>query len=94
MDDILIAKDEDGGTAVLTTWSPMSHYGIPVLRVTADDVDGDFGPADIIGDPRQPESLITAASIVAGWASQPGRTDAERAAARSFLQQWPAGPQI
>jgi hypothetical protein len=65
MEDILIATDEDGGTAVLTTNSSQSHYGCPVLRIDARDVDSDFGPADLIGNlERGP--LMTAASVVAG----------------------------
>ena len=42
MEDILISEDKNGGTAILTTNSPVSHYGIPVLRITAEDVAGDF----------------------------------------------------
>lgn len=88
MDDILISTDKDGGTAILTTASPMSHYGIPVLRIEADDVDGDFGPADII------DGGMTAASVILGWANIPGRTDEELRAARLYLGQWPEGPQL
>lgn len=96
--NILIQTDKDGGTAHLTTDSSQSHYGCPVLRIRAEDIDGDFGPADLIdtsGDPDNihPESIVTAGQIVAGWASRPERTDEERAAARMFLRQWPDGPQ-
>ena len=94
MEDILITKDKKGGTAILTTGSPLSHYGVPVLRIEAEDVDGDFGPADLIGDLDQPERIITAASIVAGWAKTGERTREETEAARLFLCQWPEGPQL
>jgi len=94
MEDILISKDDKGGTAILTTDSPMSHYGIPVLRIEAEDVDGDFGPADLIGDLDHPERIITAASIVAGWAKTGKRTKEEIEAAGLFLSQWPDGPQL
>lgn len=88
MEDILISIDPNGGTATLTTASPMSHYGIPVLRIEADDVEGDFGPADIIdGD-------MTAAGVILGWANRPGRTEDELRAARLYLGQWPEGPQL
>ena len=91
MEDILITKDEKGGTAILTTWSPQSHYGCPVLRIEAEDVDGDFGPADLIGEVP---NLVSAASIVAGWAGSGNRTKEEIEAAGLFLSQWPGGPQI
>ena len=88
--EILITKDEKGGTCHLTTYSPQSHYGIPVLRIDGEDIDGDFGPADIIG--TAPD-IIYAAEVVAGWAKETGRTTEEIEAARSFLRQWPEGPQ-
>jgi hypothetical protein len=69
----------------------MSHYGIPVLRIEAEDVDGDFGPADLIGEVP---NLVSAASIVSGWAKTGKRTKEEIEAARLFLCQWPDGPQI
>jgi len=92
--DILILKDEKGWTARLTTESPASHYGIPILQITADDVDGDFGPSDIIGTVDKPDELLTAAQIVYAWGTQRDRREEEREAARSFLRQWPEGPQI
>lgn len=91
MKDILIYTDKDGGTAVLTIVSPVSHYGIPVLRIEADDINGDFGPSDIISLTPKP---YTAADVVAGWATQDGRTDDELTSARKFLAQWPDGPQL
>ena len=94
MEDILIMVDEKGGTAILTTNSPMSRRGIPVLRVKAEDVDGDFGPADLIGERRRPEMIRTAAGIVAEWVRTINPTGKELEAARLFLSQWPEGPQI
>ncbi len=93
-EDILITTDPDGGTAVLTTNSPCSHYGCPVLRIEAEDVDGDFGPADLIDFSGIGQGMAPAANIVAGWAMAPARTDEEREAARRFLCQWPEGPQL
>ena len=94
MDDILLSTDDKGGTAVLTTGSPMSHYGCPVLRIEAEDVSGDFGPADLIDATSIGGSLMAAAGIVAGWASDPERTEAEIGAARMYCAQWPDGPQV
>ena len=91
MEDILITTDPKGGKATLTTDSPQSHYGTPVLRIEAEDVEGDFGPADLIG---WPPKMMYAAEVVAGWARQPERTDDERVAAGRFLRQWPEGPQV
>jgi hypothetical protein len=90
----LIMADEDGGTAYLTNQSSASSYGIPVLQVSADDIDGDFGPADIIGNMDDLGDLIPAATVIAAWANNPERTVEELEAARLFLQQWPEGPQI
>lgn len=90
-----VARNEASQPKLWRIWRQFGKgEDTPVLRVTADDAGGDFGPDAIIGDPRQPDSMITAASLVAGWASQPGRTEAELAGARSFLQLWPAGPQL
>ena len=87
----LITNDADGGTATLSTDSPMSSYGVPVLRISSADATGDFGPADAIRH-RQPRVL--AADIVAAWAHETDRTPDEIEAARLFLQQWPEGPQV
>jgi len=90
----LIMKDASGGTTYLTNQSTSSHYGIPVLQITAEDVDGDFGPADLIGDLDRPETLFPAANIVQSWGRQPERTGDERKAAALYLSQWPEGPQL
>ncbi|MFH1103037.1 MAG: hypothetical protein V1714_04640 [Pseudomonadota bacterium] len=36
-------EDENGGTVCLTNQSSASRYGIPVLQIIADDIDGEFG---------------------------------------------------
>lgn len=87
----LITKDKLGGVAYLTNENAASRYGIPNLEIMADDVDGVFGPADLIGELHRP---ISGAAVVAGWGSSPNRTPEEIAAARLFLGQWPEGPQI
>jgi len=88
---ILMRTDHEGGTAVLTTESSQSHDGRPVLELTGEGVGGTFGPADLVFLQPNPR---TAASIVAGWAQQKGRTVVELELARRFLGQWPEGPQV
>jgi len=87
----LISKDDEGGEAWLTNENAASRYGIPNLEITADDVNGIFGPADFIGDLPQ---VMSGAQIVAGWASSRDRTSEEKEAARLFCAQWPEGPQL
>ncbi len=77
MEDILIMVDEKGGFAILTTDSPMSRHGIPVLRVKAEGIDGDLGPADLIGERKRPEMIRTAAGIVAEWIRTGKHTEEE-----------------
>ena len=61
---ILITKDKDGGEAWLTNENCQSRYGFPVLEITAHDVDGTFGPGDLIH--QKPDgSVLLAAHIVA-----------------------------
>ena len=89
----MIIEDENGGTASLTTDSCLSRYGIPILRVEAEDINGEYGPGDVLNvdDTR---GILTAAQIVAGWALNPERTKEEIKAAQAFLRQWPEGPQV
>jgi len=94
MAEYLVLRDAQGGTAVLTNETCASRYGLPVLVIDAEDVQGDFGPADLIGDLDRPETLMHAAQVVAAWGLAPERTPDERDAARRFLMQWPDGPQI
>ncbi len=96
MDDIIITRDKDGGIAYLTTASPQSHYGVPVLRIEgAKDIPDrgiDYGPADVIvvADGR----VIKGAHIIAAWAMGKKRTPQEVELARLYLSQWPDGPQV
>jgi len=85
-------NDPSGAMAYLTTESPASRDEALVLAVRAGDVDGDFGPADLIYDAGVP--AMTAAALVEVWASSPDRSDDEIEAARRFCAQWPEGPQV
>lgn len=88
-----------GTRGYLTTDSPQSHYGIPVMRVEGAAVADwpDVGPADVLG------AGITAAQIACHYAdgthpdNDGGRysrpTKAGLAAAKAFCGQWPDGPQ-
>lgn len=75
----------------LTTGSPMSHYGIPVLRVTISGKSVDLGPADLLPDEINSTGTATAAHLVVSKAIM-GIFD--RAAAELFCSQWPEGPQV
>jgi hypothetical protein len=83
----LIATDERGGEAWLTNESSASRYGAPVLEVTADDVDGIFGPADILHE--QDGRILLAAHVVAGWLAYEKRTSEECEFGMRFLAQFP-----
>ena len=75
--DILICKDEKGGTLVLIT--ACKH---PMLRIDTEEVSGFFGPMDMIPADDEP---FPAAAIVARWARHPKRTTEEIKAATEFL---------
>lgn len=87
-------RDADA-TAILTTESVASHYGIPVLRIEieAAGMIEDYGPADLVQLPDWPQA-VPAAYIVAGWAMRTDRSADERDAARRYCAQWPDGPQV
>ena len=87
----LIVLNDRGGEARLTTESAASHDGIPVLEVTGDGVIGTFRARDFFGVPPK---MMSAARLVCTWGMDPARTPDERDAARRFLRQWPAGPQV
>ena len=74
---IVIKKGKE--RAELTTESPASSYGVPVLRITgAEDIaDGDYGPGDVLGvlDVGGNKHVLHAADAVASWGAHPGRTD-------------------
>ena len=55
--------------------------------ITASDVDGDFGPGHITGDPARLGTLMHAADFVADSARGPERYAQEIAAARLYLAQ-------
>jgi hypothetical protein len=90
----IVLSDSEGGTGRLTTDSPASNGGVPVLEIDTEDVNGTFGPSDLIGDIDKPETLTRTASLVAAWASEPDRTEDELTAAHRFLHQWPEGPNV
>jgi len=88
----LILTDEEGGTVHLTTDSPKSMDGIPVLRVDAADVRGEYTAENVILNPYNPldMSLVTqAADVVAWWLLSPGRTAEEMRAGELFLSTRP-----
>lgn len=82
--NITISQDESGVTCSLTTDSPSSHYGVPVVRFHRLDYP-DCGP----GDPWPPlEGMLEPMLVgeyMAGWLQEPGRTGDEISAARLFL---------
>jgi len=94
MDDILILEDEEGSRVILTTNSPLSVHGIPVLRIEADDIGGDYRAMDRIDATGTGEAVIPVAGMVVNWARHPGRTAEELEIAKMFLRQWPEGPQV
>lgn len=79
--------------AELTTESPVSHYGIPVLRVLdEDDNYVDLGPADVM-PPGMEESGGSARSCSYWVAAHANAGTLDLEDARSFCRQWPDGPQ-
>jgi hypothetical protein len=89
--NIVIMRDENGGKIRLTTESPGSRYGIPVIRIEAADMPDspDYGPGDTI------VPGLTGFDLVEGWlAGEVGEKHGElppeiEAAARRFLEQLP-----
>lgn len=75
--------------AEMTTDSPLSHYGIPVLRITDCPNAGDYGPAETVGAPLVGEPGISAAA----FAIQQIAFGLDEADVRAFCAQWPDGPQ-
>jgi hypothetical protein len=84
MDDVYVGKI-NGSKAYLTTHSPQSHYGVPVLRID-DDSPYDFGPADMIEIKGQ---ITTAAQVVVNWAKRGKRRKGQIGAAEAFIRWWP-----
>ena len=94
---IILWPDNENWEIFLTTDSPQSSHGLPVLRQISkrNPVPGSgwtFGPADPWLPAESDEQ--TAADIVMSWAREKGRTQLELEAARDFLRQWPEGPQL
>ena len=88
----LVLNDPDGGMVYLTTDSPASSYGVPVLEVRAGAFDGIYWPSAPLWE--KGAGSMTAAGLVKKWADSPDRSDAEIEAARRFLRHWPRGPQV
>ena len=94
---IILWPDNEDWEIFLTTESPQSSHGLPVLRQISKrnpdpSKDWTFGPADRWSPAENDEQ--TAADIVMTWAREKSRTQLELEAARSFLRQWPEGPQL
>ncbi|MEW5765394.1 MAG: hypothetical protein ACOYXN_03245 [Acidobacteriota bacterium] len=85
--NLKVAEDQDGA-AFLTNESANSSRGLPVLHLTGEGLNADFGPADELSPG------VSAAGVVAGWAQDPQRTPEELRAAAAYLSQWPEGPQV
>ena len=90
-----IINDQAGGALVtLTTYSPASHYGIPVVRFEKLSDYPDCGPADLWPDSMGLLDGMTCAEEIFSWGRKECRTAAEVTAAKLFLSQWPEGPQL
>ena len=98
MKQVVVIKDENQAKEwgfIGIRRAVLTKHAKPLLRVDGSEAWGDFKPADLLHVLDAGEIRDTAAaSIVALWAGQRGRTAAELAAARAFLTQWPEGPQI
>ena len=72
-----MSNSNEGVTAIPTTYSSQSHYGIPVLRIKygSDTYNNDYGPADYV------VVVLLAADVVAGWAKDENRIKEEIEAA-------------
>lgn len=76
----------------LTTESPLSRYGIPVLRPHPTPLrSADLGPADMLDYGGQ---LWPAAKHVQRFAKHHLDNQDLQQAAAAFCRQWPDGPQI
>lgn len=65
-----------------------------MLLVDAEDVNGVFGPADLIGELEDRAGAFPAAAIVVAPGHDLARTAEERKAADMFLQQRAEAPQV
>lgn len=80
--DIYICR-VNGRRAILTT-SPLSSYGMPVLRIE-EDPPLDLGPPDML---HTDEGVKFAGQIVMDWIRTGRRTREEQTAAKKYLLQW------
>lgn len=87
---VIVRQEDDGGTAVLTDEHEAALPGWPLLVIDAADVRGVFRPRDLITGPAG--ELVSAASVIVGWASEADRTAEDVAAAYAFLKQLSARP--
>lgn len=86
-----VRLNRGGMRLVLSNQHSASRYGVPVLESERRC----YGPSDYLNlGPLPQHGARTAASVIYEWASTPGRTEPQLAAARMFLRQWPDGPQI
>lgn len=97
--NIMVRPDvgEPRGALYLTTDSPLSHYGQPVLRATG-CLCPDMGPADHLCAHIDDPAVVrlfgprTAAEEVCQRGD--ALPEAEYVVAQAFLAQWPDGPQL
>jgi hypothetical protein len=89
---IAIKQSNSGPLVELTTDSPDSCYGLPVLRVD-NGSSHDFGPRDWILTADYPHGVI-AARVVAERASDWPENSPEWLECQRFCRQWPTGPQV
>lgn len=98
--EILIYTGPHGHTATLTTYSPSSHYGIPVLRIEGPGLDDlpDYGPADVLPSGLPAQELVWSWLCCADVSGDSGGwepvTEAGRDAARAFCSQHPYEPEV
>jgi hypothetical protein len=86
--NFIVHADRDLGEYRLTSEDLFGSQRSAPLLVIADRA---FRPNDMI---EVDGKGVVAARLVSGWAANPDRTEAELDAARQYLRQWPAGPQL
>lgn len=85
--DILIASDQKGGVIRLTNQTESSQNGNLVLSIHDEEVNGDFGPSDLIDFSSVGAGLLPAEDIISGWLQSGERQPEELEAGRMFLHQ-------
>jgi hypothetical protein len=90
----IIGVFPDDSTLYLTNMT--ETFPLLMLHILGPGIDVYLNPRDIVTDPYSddPDARIYAAQIVTRWALNPKRTEDEKAAADSYLKQWPEGPQL